>query len=93
MSETVLNFDDFEPRVQQAILFSLYEGLKAGESFDILNSKDLAQIYDELSRLNMSAMKFEFVERGPSTWHIRISKLIKDQTEQAHSCCGICGGH
>lgn len=92
MSDTILNFDSFEPRVQQAIVFSLYEGLRDGESFHIQNSSDPAVLYKELTSLKIPSMNWEYLEQGPTTWRIRISKSSNKEAK-GHGCCGVCGGH
>jgi regulator of cell morphogenesis and NO signaling len=91
MTDTVLNFDSFEPHVQHAIVFSLYEGLRDGESFHIQNSTEPKSLYEELSAVNIPALNCEYVERGPDKWKIRISKQGQEKKKQG--CCGICGGH
>lgn len=92
MTETNLNFESFEPRVQQAIVFSLFEGLRDGEFFNIQNSSDPVSLYNELTTLKIPSMKWEYLEKGPETWRIRVSKSAIEKKHE-HGCCGVCGGH
>lgn len=92
--DSVIDFRNFEPRTQQALFFSLFEGLKDGTSFEFVNDQDPAALYRQLKAMDVSNLDWSSFESGPGLWKIRVSKKPSSKSSDAEEgCCGICGGH
>ena len=91
---TILNTAAFDPRTQQALVFSLFEGLKEGEDFIVLNAAEPSSLCQQLDQLTIPNLHWEFLEKSPGRWKLRIEKKTKSDAEAKSSggCCGMCGG-
>ncbi|OMC09906.1 DUF2249 domain-containing protein [Mycobacterium sp. SP-6446] len=56
-------------------IFATYAALAAGESFVLVNNHDPKHLRDEFDADLPGSYGWEYVERGPQVWRIRISKL------------------
>jgi regulator of cell morphogenesis and NO signaling len=84
---TVIDLTNFEPRARNALIMSLFEGLRENSSFEFINDENPERLCQDIDSLHMNNLKWEFSEHGPDAWKIRISK------QQKTGCCGMCGGH
>jgi uncharacterized protein (DUF2249 family) len=92
--DTVIDFRNFEARTQQALFFSLFEGLKEGTSFEFINDQDPTTLYQQLKAMDLGNLDWSSFEAAPGLWKIRISKSASSVAAQEdESCCGVCGGH
>lgn len=89
--DTTIDFRNFEPRARHALFLSLFEGLKAGTSFEFVNDHDPVPLYQQIQRMNLPNLKWSYSEKGPKLWKIQISKAENETKEEG--CCGLCGGH
>jgi uncharacterized protein (DUF2249 family) len=90
--KTVLDFRTIEPRARHALFLSVFEGLKAGTSFEFINDHDPAPLYRQLQSMNISNLEWKYSAKGPDLWVVNISKSTTG-AEMEEGCCGICGGH
>ena len=89
--ETVLNIESFNPNFQSGLVFTLFEGLKAGESFRILTSTYPEPIKEQFLGTKLQNFKFEAQQLKNGHWETRIAK--HDPRERANANhCG-CGEH
>jgi uncharacterized protein (DUF2249 family)/quercetin dioxygenase-like cupin family protein len=56
-------------------IFATYDSLAVGESFVLINNHDPRHLRDEFDTDEPNSFGWEYVERGPAVWRIRISKL------------------
>jgi uncharacterized protein (DUF2249 family)/quercetin dioxygenase-like cupin family protein len=56
-------------------IFATYAALAVGESFVLVNNHDPKHLRDEFDADLPGSYGWEYVERGPQVWRIRISKL------------------
>jgi regulator of cell morphogenesis and NO signaling len=93
---TVLDFRNFEPRAQSALFFSLFENLKEGDSFEIVNDHDPALLLNQLQSMDRPRLNCKYEAQGPQLWKVQISKTSERETRKdsgEEGCCGLCGGH
>ncbi|MCB0349483.1 MAG: hypothetical protein KDD37_11655 [Bdellovibrionales bacterium] len=90
MSESVtrINVDTIEPSHRTGLLFSLYEGLKGGESFTVISENSLELLKKELSSAEIKNLKLELSELPLGINAIKVKKTVDKDT----GCCGMCGG-
>ena len=88
MGTTSINLDVFEPSHRSGLLFSMYEGLRAGGSFRISSNGDLGLIKDQFLGAQLENLKFELVKsEGGISW-----AEIKKVKDSKVGCCGMCSG-
>ncbi len=93
-TKTVLNTSAFDQRTQQALVFSLFESLKDGGDFLVLAESEPRQLCIQLAQLTVPNLRWEFLEKSPGKWKLRIEKLTAEnlQKKSQGGCCGSCGG-
>ena len=91
---TVLNTASFDPRAQEALMLSLFEGLKEGEHFLMIAEAGKEMLREQLEALELPNLKWQFVEKEPGCWKLKIEKLSEREAagHKSGGCCGMCGG-
>jgi len=86
---TELRVFDLAPRLKHSTIFKQFDSLDAGGSFIILNDHDPAPLYYEMKAERSNELDaFEYLEKGPELWRVRISK--KELANHANeSCCVV----
>lgn len=56
-------------------IFGTFEALAVGESFVLVNNHDPKHLRDEFNRDRAGSYGWEYLDRGPTEWRIRISKV------------------
>lgn len=88
-SQTYIDTRAFDPRAEQALVLSLFDGLKEGENFEILMQHDPLPLFGQLD--SFSSLKWQILDTKPSQWLLKISKL-SNESQGNSGCCGACGG-
>ncbi len=88
MVVTTINLDVFEPSHRSGLLFSMYEGLRAGESFRIASNESLDEVKRQFLGAQVENLKFELVGNKDGLSQAEIKKV----NESKVGCCGMCGG-
>jgi len=56
-------------------IFAAYSGLPVGNSFVLVNNHDPKHLHQEFETNHAGSYDWQYVEKGPTVWRIRISKL------------------
>lgn len=56
-------------------IFATYQRLSVGESFVLVNNHDPKHLHDEFEADHAGSYDWEYLEKGPAVWRIRITKL------------------
>ena len=56
-------------------IFATYDALECGESFVLVNNHDPVHLHDEFEIEHPGSYGWSYLESGPRTWRIHISKL------------------
>lgn len=75
MADTELDVRPLRKPDKHPTIFSSYDGLPVGGSFVLVNNHDPKHLRDEFEADFAGSYGWEYIERGPSVWRIRISKL------------------
>jgi uncharacterized protein (DUF2249 family)/quercetin dioxygenase-like cupin family protein len=75
MTETELDVRPLRKPDKHPTIFAAYSELPAGGSFVLVNNHDPRHLHDEFEADHPGSYGWEYVESGPRTWRIRISKL------------------
>jgi uncharacterized protein (DUF2249 family) len=57
------------------LVFDAFDGLAVGESFVILNDHDPHPLRMQMDQLREGEMSWEYVERGPVTFRVRVTRV------------------
>ncbi|OBB85573.1 hypothetical protein A5760_07385 [Mycobacterium colombiense] len=57
-------------------IFASYAALNVGESFVLVNNHDPKHLHDEFEADYPGGYDWEYLDKGPTEWRIRIGKLI-----------------
>lgn len=74
VAEKNLDVRIIEPRFKHPTIFSMYDSLASGESFTITNDHDPAPLYYQFLAERPNGFEWEYLERGPEVWRVRIGK-------------------
>jgi uncharacterized protein (DUF2249 family)/quercetin dioxygenase-like cupin family protein len=75
MSETELDVRPLPKPDKHPTIFRAYGELPVGGAFVLVNNHDPRHLRDEFEADHAGSYGWEYVESGPRTWRIRISKL------------------
>lgn len=78
ISENILDVTTLGPRLKHPTIFSHFDELTEGESFIIANDHDPQPLYYQLIELRGDIFTWEYLERGPEWWKIRIRKKYRN---------------
>ena len=69
------------PRPQRhPIVFTRFDRLKEGESFVLINDHDPQPLRRQIERTREGKMAWEYIERGPECYRIRITRVPEQET-------------
>ena len=73
-----LDVTKIEPKFKHPAIFQRYEDLPVGQSFILLNDHDPKPLYYQFKAEKGEEFGWEYLEEGPVTWQVKISKLKVD---------------
>lgn len=68
---------------KQPTTLTTYANLPVGESFVLVNNRDPEYLHEEFEADYPGSYRWEYVEKGPTIWRSRISKLIPTSLPRA----------
>ncbi len=80
---TTVDVRTIVPRERHPLIFSTFDGLKAGESMQLVNDHDPKPLLYQFQAERHGQFTWNYVEEGPETWRVDIGKTGRD-------CCGSC---
>jgi uncharacterized protein (DUF2249 family) len=75
------------PQERHATIFTAFELLAAGESFDLLSDHEPLPLRARLLQQWPGQFSWNVLEAGPAQWRTRVGRMAASK-----SCCGCCGG-
>jgi uncharacterized protein (DUF2249 family) len=63
------------PPARHPLIFGTFDGLAAGESFEILNDHDPLPLYFQFERSRTGEFEWRYLQTGPSVWQVRIGRV------------------
>lgn len=78
----VLNVTLLEPRVKHPTIFEWFDKLDKGEGFILLNDHDPKPLYYQLLNERGEIFNWEYLEKGPQWWKIKIDKKLTGKAEE-----------
>ncbi len=69
-----LDVRELPPRERHSLIFARLDGLKAGESLQLINDHDPKPLYYQLQAERPDQFDWQPEEEGPEAWKIRITR-------------------
>ncbi len=86
------------PRERHPLIFQTFQGLRASESFELVNDHDPKPLYYQFAAEHQGQFTWDYLEQGPDVWRVRIGKTANagsgpsvagGATKSSHKgCCG-----
>ncbi len=83
--KTTINIDTFEDTYRTPLLFSLFEGLKPGEGFQIMSKQSIEDLKTQFIGASLHNLK---LEQAGQSGCVNVYKVHDSDV----GCCGMCGG-
>lgn len=62
------------PREKHPTIFSTFDALTPGETFQLINDHDPMPLFYQFEAERKNQFDWEYVEKGPAVWRVNISK-------------------
>ena len=62
------------PRERHPLIFNTFDALQPGEAFLLINDHDPKPLYYQFSAERQGQFSWEYLERGPETWQVKVGK-------------------
>ena len=82
ITENILNVTLLEPRQKHPTIFVRFDELTEGESLTIHNDHDPKPLYYQLLGERGNIFTWEYLEQGPESWKVKISKRMSSESEE-----------
>jgi regulator of cell morphogenesis and NO signaling len=82
VADNILNVTLLEPRQKHPTIFVRFDELAEGESLTIHNDHDPKPLYYQLLGERGNIFTWEYLEQGPESWKVKISKRINTESEE-----------
>lgn len=76
------------PRDRHPLIFSTFRQLLTGQAMELVNDHDPRPLFYQFQAELPGGFGWAYLETGPETWRVAITKLVASQPEDADSCCG-----
>ena len=77
---------------RHALIFTTFANLAAGTALELINDHDPKPLRNVFQARHPDSFGWEYLEQGPMTWRVAITKLGNAGAKSSGSCCGSCGG-
>lgn len=74
MAADTLDIREVEPRERHPLIFSTWDSLQAGESFELVNDHDPLPLYYQFQATKPEEFTWEYKESGPDVWRVELGK-------------------
>lgn len=62
------------PREKHPTIFSTFDSLSRGETFQLINDHDPMPLYYQFQAERNNQFEWNYIEKGPLVWRVNISK-------------------
>lgn len=91
-SSSIIDVRTIEPRFRHAHIFSAFAALDVGGAIELVNDHDPRPLYAQFQSQWPDRFAWNYLEEGPSTWRVAITKVPAFDAHARGGCCGGCGG-
>jgi uncharacterized protein (DUF2249 family) len=76
-TNTTLDVREIVPRLRHQKIFALFQNLKPGEAFELVNDHDPKPLYYTFQAERNGQFSWEYVQQGPEVWRVRIGRVAQ----------------
>lgn len=93
MSQTASRIDvrTIAPRDRHPLIFSTFGQLAPGQSMELVNDHDPRPLRQQFEFQAPGEFVWDYLEQGPATWRVAITRTHDSRATAAGGCCGGCG--
>lgn len=88
-AQTQVDIRAIHPRERHPLIFSTFGKLAGGQVMVLINDHDPKPLYYQFQAEMPGKFAWDYLEKGPQTWRVAITRLKAHVDGQ---CCGSCGG-
>jgi uncharacterized protein (DUF2249 family) len=74
LNEQVIDVRALAPRDRHPTIFAAWQSLAPGTALHLINDHDPVRLYYQFACEHAGGFRWDYLERGPETWRVRISK-------------------
>lgn len=74
MQKDTIDVREITPRERHPLIFRTFDELAPGAAFELVNDHDPKPLYYQFMAERQGQVGWEYLEEGPETWRVRISK-------------------
>jgi uncharacterized protein (DUF2249 family) len=71
---TQIDVRTIQPRDRHPLIFSTFDNLQPGESFELVNDHAPKPLYYQFLHERADQFQWEYLEEGPEVWRVRITR-------------------
>jgi uncharacterized protein (DUF2249 family) len=91
----VIDVRTVAPRESHPLILSTFQALPAGQHIELVNDHDPRPLYYQFAEIAPGEFEWDYLEKGPDTWRVAITRTAEPRARNGGSCCGgggACGG-
>jgi uncharacterized protein (DUF2249 family) len=94
MTRTVSHIDvrTVPARERHPLIFSTFDSLVTGEALELVNDHDPRPLFQQFIARVPGEFSWGYLEQGPATWRVAITRVKAGPHGTNGQCCGSCGG-
>jgi uncharacterized protein (DUF2249 family) len=87
-AKSTVDVRNIAPRDRHPLIFSTFRTLRTGETMELVNDHDPRPLYYQFQSDAPGSFTWAYLEAGPQTWRVAITRVAADPGESGGSCCG-----
>ena len=94
MTQTASHIDvrTIPPRERHPLIFYAFDRLATGEALELTNDHDPRPLFHQFIGRVPGEFSWSYLEQGPTTWRVAITRVQAAAHGSNGQCCGSCGG-
>ncbi len=72
--DQILDVRQMAPAQRHSTIFSMFDQLKPGQGFELVNDHDPKPLYYQFSAEHAGRFEWSYLEQGPQVWRVRIGR-------------------
>lgn len=86
--KTIVDVRTIVPRERHPLIFGTFDGLRPGEALLLVNDHDPKPLFYQFQAESAGEFTWEYVEKGPEVWQVRIGKAEANTSGVVSKVCG-----
>ena len=86
--KTIVDVRTIMPRERHPLIFGTFDGFLPGEALLLVNDHDPKPLFYQFKAESAGEFTWEYVEKGPEVWQVRIGKAEANASGVVNKVCG-----